>query len=186
MHLRRNLVAYVALFFALGGTAYALEVNSVKSKHIAPDAAKGVDVDESSLGQVPSALLGGMGRSSNPDVRNSCDPTDSRYVNCAYVSLNLPAPARVLVIGAAVAYRQSDNYASGDCEIGTTSGPVPDSVAWAGVYPGAGPQNVPLVGVTGEFPAGEHRFGSIAMKVGVEASSTTTRGSQPSRSRRDS
>jgi hypothetical protein len=34
-HLRTNVVAYVALFLALGmGTAYALERNSVKSKHI--------------------------------------------------------------------------------------------------------------------------------------------------------
>ncbi len=34
-HLRGNVVAYVALFFALGmGTAWALERNSVRSKHI--------------------------------------------------------------------------------------------------------------------------------------------------------
>ncbi len=34
-HFRGNVVAYVALFFALGmGTAYALERNSVRSKHI--------------------------------------------------------------------------------------------------------------------------------------------------------
>ena len=34
-HVRGNVVAYVALFFALGmGTAWALERNSVRSKHI--------------------------------------------------------------------------------------------------------------------------------------------------------
>ena len=69
-HIRQNVVGYVALFFALGlGTAYAVEKNSVKSKHIAPgqvkaadlaansvdgskvvdDSLKGADVDESSL-----------------------------------------------------------------------------------------------------------------------------------------
>lgn len=33
-HLRSNVIGYLALFVALGGTAYALDANSVKSKHI--------------------------------------------------------------------------------------------------------------------------------------------------------
>lgn len=54
-HIRSNLIGYVALFFSLSlGTAWALERNSVKSRHIAPDAARGVDVDEASLS---SAIL---------------------------------------------------------------------------------------------------------------------------------
>ena len=62
--LRRHLpghatvAAYLALFIALtGGAAWAagLAKNSVKSKQIAPNAVKGSDVLESSLGEVPSA-----------------------------------------------------------------------------------------------------------------------------------
>ena len=44
-HLRSNVVGYVALFFALSlGTAYAVEKNSVKSKHIAPGQVKESDL----------------------------------------------------------------------------------------------------------------------------------------------
>jgi hypothetical protein len=52
-----NVMATVAVFLALGGGAYALKLgrNSVRSKQIAPDAAKGVDVDEASLAKVPDA-----------------------------------------------------------------------------------------------------------------------------------
>jgi hypothetical protein len=53
-----TVVAYLSLFLVLtGGTALAvkLKANKVKSKHIAPDAVLGVDVNESTLGEVPSA-----------------------------------------------------------------------------------------------------------------------------------
>ena len=69
-HVRSIAVAYVALFFALGmGTAWAVEVNSVKSKHIvdgqvkgkdvADDSLKGVDIDETSLDGVDEETLDG-------------------------------------------------------------------------------------------------------------------------------
>jgi hypothetical protein len=49
-HLRHNVVGYVALFFAMGlGTAWALEVNSVKSKHIVDDQVKSADVRDDVL-----------------------------------------------------------------------------------------------------------------------------------------
>ena len=55
-HLRANLVGYVALFFALGlGTAWALDANSVRSKHIVNGQVKGKDVAERTLGRVPEA-----------------------------------------------------------------------------------------------------------------------------------
>jgi hypothetical protein len=45
-HLRNNLVAYIALFFALGGGAYAATLgrNSVHSNQIAPGAVKSRDI----------------------------------------------------------------------------------------------------------------------------------------------
>ena len=52
-----NVMATIAVFIALGAGAYAagLAPNSVKSRHIAPDAVKGTDVNEGTLGQVPEA-----------------------------------------------------------------------------------------------------------------------------------
>ena len=55
-----NIAATLALFLALaGGIAWALERNSVKSRHIAPDAVKGADAKESTFAQVPEALDSG-------------------------------------------------------------------------------------------------------------------------------
>lgn len=53
-----NVVASVALFISLAGGAYAASTapkNSVTSKSVKKDALKGVDINESTLGQVPSA-----------------------------------------------------------------------------------------------------------------------------------
>ncbi|HYU60107.1 MAG TPA: hypothetical protein VEK39_05055 [Solirubrobacterales bacterium] len=53
-----TVVAYLSLFLVLsGGTALAfkLKANSVKSKHIAPDAVTGEDANEATFGKVPSA-----------------------------------------------------------------------------------------------------------------------------------
>ena len=45
MHLRTNVIGYVALFFSLGlGTAWALERNSVRSQHIVDNQVKSGDV----------------------------------------------------------------------------------------------------------------------------------------------
>jgi hypothetical protein len=44
-HIRANFIAYLALFLALSmGTAWALEKNSVKSKHIVNEQVKGKDL----------------------------------------------------------------------------------------------------------------------------------------------
>ena len=48
-HIRSNVIAYVALFVALGGTAWAIERNSVKSKHIVDNQVKTGDVRDDTL-----------------------------------------------------------------------------------------------------------------------------------------
>jgi hypothetical protein len=70
-HLRRNAVAYVALFIALGGTSYAaikLPANSVKAKQIAAGAVRSSEVKDRSLlakdfkaGQLPAGPQGPKG-----------------------------------------------------------------------------------------------------------------------------
>jgi hypothetical protein len=77
-HLRANVIAYVALFVALGGTSYAavslpknsvgtkqlktgavhrsdIASNAVSGSKVAANTLKGADIDEASLGKVPSA-----------------------------------------------------------------------------------------------------------------------------------
>jgi hypothetical protein len=77
-HVRANVVAYMALFVALGGTSYAagtlaknsvgssqikrgavhnsdIASNAVTGSKVAANTLKGADIDESSLGKVPSA-----------------------------------------------------------------------------------------------------------------------------------
>jgi hypothetical protein len=63
--LRRDLVAYMALFFALSGTAFAakplitgadVKDGSLTGADVSDESSlKGVDIDEADLGQVPSA-----------------------------------------------------------------------------------------------------------------------------------
>lgn len=70
-HLRHNVVAYLALFIALGGSSYAaikLPANSVGSKQIKPNAVRSSDVQNSSLaaidfkaGQLPAGPRGAQG-----------------------------------------------------------------------------------------------------------------------------
>lgn len=67
-HLRANAIAYVALFVALGGTAWAankigsgdIERDAVRSKHIGPGQVKNADTNRKSLGKAfGTGLLGG-------------------------------------------------------------------------------------------------------------------------------
>jgi len=78
-HIRSNVVAYIALFFAIGGVSYAavdlaknsvsareikknavrapeIKKNAVRSSEVKNDALNGSDVNEATLGEVPSAL----------------------------------------------------------------------------------------------------------------------------------
>ena len=93
---------------------------AIKGRDVANDSLTGADIDESTLGQVPDALtatLGGLGRSTS---LNGCDPSDAGYITCATVSMTLPAPSRVLLIGrvrALVDNGQTQGY--GSCNLGT-------------------------------------------------------------------
>jgi hypothetical protein len=77
-HVRSNVVGYVAVFIALSGTTYAavqLPKNSVKAKQIKANAVgtseakdnalTGQDVNEATLGQVPSAQSASSAQSAN-------------------------------------------------------------------------------------------------------------------------
>jgi hypothetical protein len=81
-HVRKNVIAYMALFVALGGTAYAsaqwtsadVKDGSLAGIDIQDNSLKGADVDESSLGQVPSAADSAkLGGKTQAEVRSGVD-----------------------------------------------------------------------------------------------------------------
>lgn len=184
-HFRGNVVAYIALVFALGmGTAWALERNSVRSKHIVNGQVKtkdigdghvrasdigagavnsskvsdnsltGTDINESSLGEVPSATLGGLGGDSS-NVGGSCDPETTTFIACATVSTTVPAASRVLVIGQIRAEPDTGGgNGGGNCGV---AGPVLRTIP---VFVNGGQTDVIAIsGITGVVGPGPVSFG---------------------------
>jgi hypothetical protein len=127
---------------------------------LADNTVRGADVDESSLGQVPSALLGGFGRSG---AMTQCNPESEAFVFCAGTEiLDVPAGARALVLGRASAKVDGDaNVGSGDCRLSTSSiGAIPNSEMHFFVAQSTDLfQLGTLVGVTPPLPAGATSFG---------------------------
>jgi hypothetical protein len=118
----------------------------------------GSDVYEPDLAEVPSARIGGLGRWTGG---RSCDPESENYVDCVIVTLNLPAPARVLLIGQGSAVTEPDaNSMGGDCELVSEVGRiVPNSRIEIFAFDfSVGAKNFGLTAVTGVFPAGSHDF----------------------------
>jgi hypothetical protein len=79
----------------------------------------GADIDEGTLGQVPSAALGGYARSSSG---NGCDPQSTTYIDCGFVTLSLPAQARVLLTAVTRSYTISGSNQFGNCRLVTSNG----------------------------------------------------------------
>jgi hypothetical protein len=149
-----------------------LNPGSVRSSEVLDNALTGADINEGSLGTVTSSVLGGVGRSglrqNGQPGPGGCDPeTGGGFINCDIgARLNLPRPARVLVIGSVIAVPDagSGGRGAGDCELGTTSGAIPGSRVQAVVDDTSGglreTEPLTIAGVTGVFPAGQqHAFG---------------------------
>jgi hypothetical protein len=136
-----------------------LKPDSVGSEEVKPDSLGGGDIQESTLGEVPAATLGGIGRYG---FDGGCNPETTAFVPCSVVNVNLPKPARMLVIGTAQAHGNPDSgtAASAHCRIGTTSGPVEASKDFVRITHDEGLyDNLTVMAVTGVFPAGSHSLG---------------------------
>lgn len=157
--------------------------NAVDSPKIASNAATGDDVAESTLGKVPSAqladgaVLSGFafdsdkldGLTSSDFLRSnlitgrdgfgatsSCDPNTSTFASCAFVTVTLPAPARVLVSGRITAIFGDGGH--GTCQLWTQAAPIPGTDA-STTASHVDQKNLSLMGDAGVFPAGQHSFG---------------------------
>lgn len=128
---------------------------SISGREIQDESLGGDDVSEPTLGEVPSAKIGGFGRWTGG---GSCDPEDLNYVDCAIVTLNLPQPARVLLIGQVSAGREIDaDIGVGNCELVSNAGRiVPNSQTRVNTHEFF--ENVALTAVTGVQAAGSHDY----------------------------
>ena len=123
---------------------------SLTGGDVADDSLTGADVAESTLGQVPSAALGGIGRSAFGG--GQCDPEGASFLSCAFSTIVLPAPSRMLVIGSVKAQPEAgaDN-GTGQCRLATNNGTITVSGLTA-VGRNWNDKFVPLMGITDAGP----------------------------------
>jgi hypothetical protein len=158
----------LALFLVLtGGVAYAANTigssdvidNSlrsidlkngagVKGVDVVDDSLTGDDIIESSLGEVPSATLGGIGRWQSHSGQG-CDVSTQLYT-CAFTTITLPQATRVLLIGTAKVH-DSAFSAQGKCLLATNLGDIGDSATTFVVDNGAN-EHISLVAITTQGP----------------------------------
>jgi hypothetical protein len=187
-----NVVSLAALFVALGGTAtavtYVVSSNSqigpntvsghtppsgkhanvipgsVNGQDVADNSLRGADINESLLGQVPSARLGGLGGDTGFEV-NDCNPDSTAFITCVQTdTINLAAPTRVLVIGQVDGYPdQVGALGGGACHVGTNGGALTQSTA---------PIEVKDVGDMAAFSAVTGVVGPGPIKFGLDCDQT--------------
>ena len=100
--------------------------NTITGQDVLGNSLSGDDIDESSLAEVPSATLGGLGRFARQDLSQPCNPngTDHMPNICVQVEMNIPAQARVLLIGHVRAFTGGSGSASGSCGLWANGTPL--------------------------------------------------------------
>jgi hypothetical protein len=110
-----------------GLTAADLRVGSVGGSEVALDALTGGDIDESTLGTVPAASLAGIGTATVNHA--GCSPAGTTYVDCGYVTLNLPRTTRVLIAAAGTSDSPGSSL-QGYCRLATSQASLEDTYAY--------------------------------------------------------
>ena len=99
---------------------------TVHGQDIVNESLTGADIDEASVGEVPVARLGGYGRSV---MGKGCAPDSTTFVDCGFVSLNLPSQSRVLLIAPVTPFSGVlGANAFGKCRLVSSSGVVSGEV----------------------------------------------------------
>ena len=183
-----TVVAYLALFVALGGTAtavtYVVSSNgqvgpntisghhppsgehanvipgSVNAQDVADNSLRGADVNEATFGQVPSARLGGLG--GDTDL-GTCDPEPpgGTFTTCVQTgTIDLAAPTRVLIMGQVEALPDQKGVPGlGQCRVGTNGGFLGESTIEMDVEGSSQGDAAAISGVTGVVGPGPIKFG---------------------------
>jgi hypothetical protein len=126
---------------------------SLTGSDVQANSLTGTQINAGTLGEVPLAKIGGLGRFIGGQP---CNP-GANVIDCAITTINLPTASRVLLIGQANGYSENGNDYSAECTLVTNTGDVAGTRQdWAGssgsIEPGA------MVGITGVLPAGSHDF----------------------------
>ncbi len=133
------------------------DVNALSGTDVTDNSLTGDDISESALGPVPSAVLGGRGRTG---AGGACDPESTTFITCASVSLSLPASTRVLVMAHSRAVGELGERPVGACRLGTSVGDVlPTSKTTIHSADLNDSDNLTLMGVTAPIGPGEISFG---------------------------
>jgi hypothetical protein len=158
-------------------TAADLGVGSVTSSEVADNSLSGADVNEGTLAQVPSALLGGLGRAASGHLFGTgvseCTPhSDNRFLTCVGVPVVLPSRTRVLLLGriTGLPRRKSNELAA--CRLATNLSGVPgSSVVFQGNLNTDYEVEGTLIGVTPLVGPGKVNFtiDCVQKLVGVES-----------------
>ena len=139
-----------------------LAADAITGDKVADGSLSGLDVNESTLGTVPSALQAGVGRA---DPTGSCDPESYTFVACSTASITLSQPGRLFVIATVRAYAESGaGRFVGDCRLSTSVGGAIESTRDVVDGDEGGDDfydNMTLHTITGVLPAG-------TVYVGVE------------------
>jgi hypothetical protein len=141
-----TVVAYLALFVALGGTAYA--ANTIRSIDIVdgevktPDlanfgvtkpklATNAVTTDKVLNNSLTGADLGPSALTRGRTITSSCNPDGTTFVDCGTLETNLTRPSRVLIIASAMWYSAdaSSTNTEGTCNIAVNSFPIDPAVS---------------------------------------------------------
>jgi hypothetical protein len=144
---------------------------SLTGGDIADGMITGADVNEGSLGQVPNAALGGIGRSF---AGGNCNPESTTFIDCGFVTLNLPSQARIMVVGMVRPFTTGGTIsAAANCRLVTNFGVLGGSTVEA-----RSADVLPLTGMTGPMGPGpvdvgvecNEQVGVIAYKnIGINA-----------------
>jgi hypothetical protein len=127
-------------------TSYDIKDGSLLEGDFPPNSIGGGRIKESTLGQVPVATLGGLGRSA---ADASCSP-GTAYVRCVEVSLDLQSPARVLLNARVTAWSQEAGGGTARCRWAGVAESGPVSLEMAGDHD----SDLSLVGLSSVIPAG--------------------------------
>src|SRR5436305_1331477 len=138
---------------------------SLTGADIASNSITGSQINVPTLGEVTLAKMGGYGRWTGAQ---SCNP-GANVIDCAITTINLPVAAKVLLIGQATAYAETDNPFNADCILVTNSGNLD---ATRQDYSGLGDNDSDsggMVGITGVLAAGSHDFAADCYDFGNTA-----------------
>jgi hypothetical protein len=169
-----TVVAYVALFVALGGTAMAAVIvnsNSQVAKdtisgHQAPSG-KHANLIAGSVNSQDVADYGLTGADLNDSARargsaatsdTGCDPNSTSFIDCGHVTIHLARISRILIVANALWRPLDSNLNAGTCRIGVDAVPFgPDAHP---TETGALSENsLALTNVTDTLRPGKHTLG---------------------------